>query len=135
VHKASVETYGEHTFDEVVADHAPEVRRLAWLARDLVLDALPVVVEVCWPRQGTAGYGVGPKKMSEHFCCIVPHRAHMNLGFFYGAELGDPCGLLEGTGKLLRHVKLRSDADVTNVALAALVVEASQYLPKLTGRS
>ncbi len=135
MNRAGVQAFGEHTFHEVVLGHTPEVQRLAWLSRDLVLDSLPVVVEVCWPRQGTAGYGVGPKKMSEHFCCIVPHRAHVNLGFFYGADLVDVSGLLEGTGKLLRHVKLRSDTDLENPGLVTLIAEASQYLPKLLGRS
>ena len=47
--------------------------------------------------------------------------AHVNVGFFFGAELEDPAGLLEGTGKLGRHVKLKPGADVNDAALAALI--------------
>jgi hypothetical protein len=36
--------------------------------------------------------------------------AHVNVGFFRGAELSDPNGLLQGTGKFMRHVKLRPGA-------------------------
>jgi hypothetical protein len=46
---------------------------------------------------------------------------HMNVGFFLGAELDDPKGLLEGSGKRMRHVKLRPGASIDAVALSALV--------------
>lgn len=47
--------------------------------------------------------------------------AHVNVGFFRGAELADPEGLLEGTGKFMRHVKLRPGVDVDETALTVLV--------------
>lgn len=131
--KGKVETCGGHTFDEVLRGHNPEVRQIAWLARDLILSTLPKMTEVPWPRDGTVGCGVGPKKMSEHFCYVAPQKAHVNVGFFYGVDLPDPKGLLEGTGKRLRHVKLRTAADVRNPVLVALVRKASRHLPKLSG--
>jgi hypothetical protein len=48
-------------------------------------------------------------------------RDHVNVGFFHGAVLPDPAGLLEGTGKRMRHVKVRPDADVDAAALNALI--------------
>jgi hypothetical protein len=48
-------------------------------------------------------------------------KAHVNVGFFRGAELADPDGLLEGTGKFMRHVKLRPDQEVDPGALRRLV--------------
>jgi len=121
------------TFDAILKGHSVDVVQIAGLARDLVLSTLPKVVEVVWARQQIAGYGVGPKKMSEHFCYIAPQRAYVNLGFFYGSDLDDATGLLEGDGKLLRHVKLRSVGDVENPDLLKLVRTASRYLPKLEG--
>ena len=50
--------------------------------------------------------------------------AHLNVGFFTGAMLQDPTGLLEGTGKRMRHVKLRPDKDVASDALSALIEAA-----------
>src|SRR5215471_17643740 len=47
--------------------------------------------------------------------------AHVNVGFFRGAELADPDGLLEGTGKFMRHVKLRPSQPIENAALERLV--------------
>src|SRR5579871_1623967 len=40
-------------------------------------------------------------------------RDHVNIGFFHGADLGDPAGLLEGTGRRMRHVKLRPGQHVS----------------------
>jgi hypothetical protein len=48
-------------------------------------------------------------------------RAHVNVGFFRGAELADPDGLLEGTGKFMRHVKLRPGQQVDEEALRNLI--------------
>jgi hypothetical protein len=49
---------------------------------------------------------------------------HVNVGFFLGAHLTDPAGLLEGTGKNMRHVKVRPDTEIDGEALAALIQAA-----------
>jgi len=46
---------------------------------------------------------------------------HVNVGFFHGAMLDDPAGLLEGTGKRMRHVKVRWAQQVNAVALSDLI--------------
>ena len=48
-------------------------------------------------------------------------KAHMNVGFFHGAELEDPTGLLEGSGKRMRHVKIRPGMAVNSAALGKLI--------------
>ena len=48
-------------------------------------------------------------------------RAHMNVGFYHGADLEDPSALLEGTGKRMRHVKLKPDAATDPAALSKLI--------------
>ena len=50
--------------------------------------------------------------------------SHVDVGFFHGAELADPAGLLEGTGKYMRHVKVRPDGEINAVALARLIESA-----------
>ena len=55
------------------------------------------------------------------FAYVNVFKAHVNVGFFRGAELSDPNGLLEGTGKFMRHVKLGPDRDVDAAALLKLV--------------
>jgi len=48
-------------------------------------------------------------------------KNHVNVGFFHGAKLKDPAGLLEGTGKRMRHVKLKPGASVDSAALSNLI--------------
>jgi hypothetical protein len=55
------------------------------------------------------------------FAYVNAFKAHVNVGFFRGAELADPAGLLEGTGKVMRHVKLRPGIVFDATALAKLV--------------
>jgi hypothetical protein len=55
------------------------------------------------------------------FGYVNAFRDHVNVGFFFGGLLDDPAGLLEGTGKRGRHVKLRPGRDVDSAALARLV--------------
>ena len=58
------------------------------------------------------------------FVYVGAFREHVNVGFFQGAELIDPSGLLEGTGKSMRHVKLRPESDIDATALRLLIREA-----------
>jgi len=55
------------------------------------------------------------------FAYVDAFTAHVNVGFFRGAGLRDPKGLLEGTGKFMRHVKLRPGGEVDATALVTLV--------------
>jgi hypothetical protein len=50
--------------------------------------------------------------------------AHVNVGFFQGAALPDPAGLLRGTGKFMRHVKLRRGVAADEAALQRLIEAA-----------
>ena len=58
------------------------------------------------------------------FAHVATYSAHVNVAFFRGADLDDPHGLLEGSGKYMRHVKLRPGSDVDPAALLALVEAA-----------
>ncbi len=58
------------------------------------------------------------------FGYVNAFTAHVNVGFFLGAWLDDPAGLLQGTGKRMRHVKLRPGEEPDAAALAALITNA-----------
>jgi hypothetical protein len=64
------------------------------------------------------------------FAHVAVYKTHVNVGFFRGAALlaagADPAGLLEGTGRFMRHVKLRPGGDVNEMALQALIRAAYQ---------
>jgi hypothetical protein len=58
------------------------------------------------------------------FAYVAAFTAHVNVGFFRGAELADPGRLLEGSGRFMRHVKLRPDTEVDAAILQALIDRA-----------
>ena len=58
------------------------------------------------------------------FAYVNVFKAHVNVGFFLGAELPDPPGMLEGSGKRMRHVKLKPGAEVDSKALGTLILAA-----------
>ena len=118
-------------FEETLGDVDERTKELARSTKALIVSVLPSVVEVAWPRQRVIGYGVGPKKMSEHFCYIGIATRHITLGFYYGTQLPDPAGLLEGTGKLLRHIKIQTREQLDDPAVRRLLETASKHLPRL----
>ena len=58
------------------------------------------------------------------FAYVDAFSAHVNVGFFQGADLDDPKGLLEGSGKRMRHVQVRWGQSVDEEALSALIETA-----------
>ncbi len=122
------------TFENILTGAAPELCSICQSLRRSIASLHKGFVEVVWPRQKIASYGVGPKKMSEHYAYIAVQRSHVNLGFYHGAWLADPAGLLEGTGKNLRHVKLRDVASARRPAIKTLLQEAIADRMRLSGK-
>lgn len=58
------------------------------------------------------------------FAYVAAFKVHVNVGFFRGAHLPDPAGLLQGTGKHMRHVKIRPGQAIAGAALEALIEAA-----------
>ncbi len=98
-----------------LGQHAPELGAIAraWFTemraggedvRELMHDGHPVACV------GDAAFGY-----------VDAFRGHVNVGFFFGAELEDPTGLLEGSGRRMRHVKIRPGAELDDDALRALI--------------
>lgn len=67
------------------------------------------------------------------FAYVEAFTAHVNVGFFRGAQLADPHGLLEGSGKLMRHVKLRPGEAIDEAALKKLIVAAYHDMQQRAG--
>jgi len=126
-------THGQ--FQDVLALAKPELRPVCEALRRLVASLHGGFVEVVWPNHGIASYGVGPKKMTQHYAYIGVQNSHINLGFYHGATLRDPDGLLEGSGKKLRHVKVLDVAATKTTALAALLRQAIADRSRLATRA
>ena len=111
------------TVDDLLAGYSPEVRDLARQARALVREVMPEAREQVDPSAKSIAYSLGGK-MADTVCVIMPMQAGVNLGFYGGNTLPDPAGLLTGTGKRHRHVRLTTPADVQAPALRALLLAA-----------
>ena len=107
-----------------LASYSPDVRELASKARDLILDVIPDAIEQLDPSANLIGYGYD-RTYKGLICGITLHKAHVNLMFARGATLPDPAGLLAGTGKRARHVKLQQPNDLQNPALRTLLETAA----------
>jgi hypothetical protein len=127
------ETRGK--FEDILVNARPELRLVCESLRHLIASLQEGFVEVVWPKQRIASYGVGPKKMTEHYSYIGVQGSYVNLGFYHGASLADPEGLLEGTGKELRHVKLRDVAAAESGAVTALLREAISERRRATSKA
>ena len=100
-------------------EHAGEVGAIAQRWFELIRDCGDDVRELLHDGHPTACVG------DAAFAYVNAFKGHVNVGFFRGAEIADPHGLLEGTGKFMRHVKLRPEHDVDAKALMKLVETAS----------
>src|SRR5207244_5688119 len=106
-----------------LASYSPEVRSLALKARGLILEVIPDAIEQVDPPSKIIAYGFG-RKMADIICVIAPYTSHVNLMFSRGTQLSDPEGLLEGTGEMARHVKIRTAADLQQHGVLALLKAA-----------
>ena len=118
----TVESHG--SFAEAIAASTPQAQQVARALRAVIAELYPEVTEVPWPKQRVVGYGLGPKKMTEHFAYIGAHTHHVNLGFNYGSTLPDPEEMLEGRGKKFRHLKVHTLDDAAGAGLKALIEAA-----------
>jgi hypothetical protein len=71
-------------------------------------------------------YSTTEKGMKDNICAIIVYRDHINLMFTRGVDLKDPQGLLVGTGKAIRHVKMFTVDDVERPGVRALIRQAKK---------
>jgi hypothetical protein len=90
----------------------PAIRELALDAREVVLKALaPSNESVLDVYVLAMNYGFS-EKMEDQVVYIGVYTKHINLGFHWGARMDDPEGVFEGSGKQMRHIKIKSQADL-----------------------
>ena len=127
------------SFNDLLVFAATNTKAICRELRKRIAALDPEFVEVVWPKMKIASYGVGPRKMTQHYAFIAVQDGYVNLGFYRGAWLPDPSELLEGTGKALRHVKIRDLASARHPVVASLLRAAIADLrrqatqPRLSG--
>ena len=97
-------------FDRRLDATAPAVADIARALRLTVLDGFPDAVVTFDRGDGLLVIGTG-RSMRDLQFAIIPHTAHVNLQRIDGVDLPNPYGPIDGTGKRVRHVKVRSVED------------------------
>ena len=98
-------TIATKTVDTWMAALAPSLRDLEMELRKLVLEAVPDLKE-------SIKWGNPVYEKNGRVCYLAATEAYVSLGFFYGAALTDPGERIEGTGVKMRHIKVRTLADI-----------------------
>lgn len=70
------------------------------------------------------------EKLSDAYCMIPVYSNHLNLGFNKGSLIKDPKKLLTGTGKLIRHIPVKTPGDYRNAGVEALIKAAVEFAIK-----
>jgi hypothetical protein len=114
-------------FERLLEPHSPDVAAAARALRASVNAALPEAVEQV--DFGNKLLAIGRSmKMRDLMFAIIPHGAHVNLQLADGADLPNPDGRIEGTGKRIRHIKVRSADDAASAAVrAAIAAEIERH--------
>jgi hypothetical protein len=94
-----------------VRDENPELRKVVRELKSMVKGTVPGTKET------VNSWGVPTFEAQDPFCFYMIGKNHVTFGFHFGTSLEDPQRLLEGTGKNLRHVKLRKVEDLERTAV------------------
>ena len=112
---------------------------LALALREVILDEAPDASESIYQVYTVAIWFGFSGKMKDMFCYIATNAGHINLGFPRGSTLPDPNRVLEGEGKTMRHIKLRSQRDVERPLVRRYIRTAMEQAAPLgtngTGKS
>ena len=108
------------TIESYISDRSAAVREILKSLRTLIRKTLPESTEgMKW------GAPVFFNKSGAPVIYIYGGKDHANLGFIAGVDLNDPSGLLEGSGKSGRHVKIYPDKPVLSKQLIALIKQCA----------
>ena len=109
------------TWDDIFGDKPSEVQSIAEVLAGRIRAADPGCFEEARIGDRAVAFGIGPRKMLDGYAYLMPQSDRVNLGFYYGAALTDPERLMEGTGKSLRHIKVRDQGLAASNAVGSLI--------------
>ena len=107
----------------LIKNNSLEAQKLVYELRKLIRRLVPGSKEKIYKGWGVIDYQLGA---GRDFISIGPQKKYVNLYFMRGVELTHPAKLLEGTGKNMRHVKIRSSKDLENEQLHKLILRAAK---------
>ena len=109
---------------ELLANRPPEVSGLAIELRRVIASLAPTSSELLYDTYAVSNVFTYTSKLGQAFIHIATYSEHVNLGFNQGAKLEDPNGILQGTGRLIRHVRFDTIEMVNTKGIKELVLAA-----------
>ncbi len=106
--------------DVLVRDLSPEIRAIHERLHELLHEIVPQAEEYVDLPDRVLAFG-SSLAMRDLWFALIAHRDWVNLQFPDGATLDDPDGIVEGTGKRIRHVKVRTPAAASEAKLREIV--------------
>ena len=111
---------------EFLYRHDPNVQSLALGLRTVVLDELAPCHEYIFQTGSRVVllYGPTDRVIKDGICLVVVYTRHVNLGFMHGADLTDKRGVLQGSGKAMRHLSLKKLSELDRPEIRSLLRQA-----------
>lgn len=114
-------TVDARAVEQLIESHPTQTREIIVKLRSVAKANMPGADEFVY--HDTINYRL-PQSPSTWICYFAAQRNYVRLGFYFGASLTDPKKLAEGTGKRIRHVKVRTVEQASKDALADLIRDA-----------
>jgi len=111
-------------FQKHLTQKNKKLQALYKAVRSLLIEMYPEGNELLYKTHALTSVYTTTLKLSDAYCHIPVYSEHLNLGFNFGTSLDDPKGLLQGTGKSIRHVPIKSKEELDNKDLKILIADA-----------
>ena len=113
--------------DEFIAKYSPEIASQLRKARAKLRTHFPRGFELVFDNYNALVFAISPtEKSSQAFISVAGYPRWVTLFFSHGTKLRDPQGLLEGSGKQVRSIRLETAASITKPAVVALIAQAAR---------
>jgi len=119
----------EADVDRLLAEHTAELQAIERALRATIRAEFPDAVEQVDFSNKLIAFGRSMRMRGLLFA-IIAHKEWVNLQLADGADLADPDGLIEGTGKRIRHVKIRSVEAASSEPVLAIVRSQLAFRPE-----
>ncbi|MEL6672854.1 MAG: DUF1801 domain-containing protein [Bacteroidota bacterium] len=112
-------------FASFLAAYSPEIQQLTLELRAFITDTIPEANELIWDNYNALATAYSKsEKLTDAFCHLSVYGKYVNIGFNRGVELTRPVVKLEGTGKLIRHVRVTDIKDFPREEIREMIYEA-----------
>jgi len=106
--------------DEFIEALPENIQEITTCLRNLIFEtSANFIEEIKWSKPS---YGI-----DRNICYLQPSKNHVNLGFYIGASLADKDNLLEGTGKQMRHIRIKKVDEIRPEKIKALIQSAIEF--------